>query len=71
MTTLSNPNVQSIYCIIFGCNAYKSIMLPYIQVTYAFCKEFINLLTELVTPDGTVPYEKLKHFIEGRLKGCI
>ena len=25
------------------------------QVTYAFCKEFITLLTELVQPDGYLP----------------
>ena len=36
---------------------YDTMTLFFIlmQVTYAFCKEFITLLTELVQPDGYLP----------------
>ena len=36
---------------------YFCIPLP--QVTYAFCKEFASLLSDLVTPEGDLPVVKI------------
>ena len=41
------------------------------QVTYAFCKEFASLLSELVTPEGDLPVVKILTTIFEQVRDAI